>query len=265
MHFIVSKLAWAVLEPANLMLIALILGVLAALLGWRRPTRFLIGLSVVLAVVFGLLPAGEWLLVPLEQHFPPPSVMPAKIDGIIVLGGGVDTRLSKLRNQPLVGDPADRFLAMVYLGHRYPNAKLVYSGGGAPFEATFKEADAARMVLDELGVDTAHVIFERQSRNTYENVVFSKAMLKPQPNETWLLVTSAWHMPRAMAVFRAQGWPVVPYPVDYTTSGTYEFDLDLNFNGRMGEAARAIKEWLGLIAYRLYGWTDSVLPSAVAP
>jgi uncharacterized SAM-binding protein YcdF (DUF218 family) len=150
---------------------------------------------------------------------------------------------------------------MVYLGHRYPDAKLVYSGGGAPFEATFKEADAARMVLDELGFDTTHVIFERQSRNTYENVVFSKTLLAPKPGETWLLVTSAWHMPRAVAVFQHQGWPVVPYPVDYTTDGHYDFDIELDFNGRMGDTARAVKEWLGLIAYRIYGWTDSIFPA----
>ena len=92
------------------------------------------------------------------------------------------------------------------LARLYPQAKLVFSGGSAAliFHKE-KEADAAHKLWRELGVPESQMVFENQSRNTFENAVFTQALVHPKKGERWLLVTSALHMPRAMGVFRALG------------------------------------------------------------
>jgi len=113
-----------------------------------------------------------------------------------------------------------------------------------------------------MGMDTGRVIFERESRNTFENVADSKALVHPAPGETWILVTSAFHMPRSVGLFRAQGWPVIPDPVDYKTgTGQYEaggFSIDLT--GHLDLLSQAIKEWIGLLANRIMGHSETFFP-----
>jgi uncharacterized SAM-binding protein YcdF (DUF218 family) len=106
------------------------------------------------------------------------------------------------------------------------------------------------------------VIFEDQSRNTQENVAFSRALAQPQSGESWLLITSARSMPRAVGVFRRAGWPVIGYPVDYGTSGKTGFVLDFDMTPGVNRVEGALHEWIGLFAYRILGRTDALFPSA---
>ncbi|MGE4281427.1 MAG: YdcF family protein, partial [Magnetospirillum sp.] len=139
-------------------------------------------------------------------------------------------------------------------------AKLIFSGGsGSLTTQELKEAPVARRFMDELGFDTRRVVFEDQSRNTRENAVLSKQLMDPQPGETWVLVTSALHMPRSMGAFRAAGWSVMPYPVDYLTSGQ-ESGLAFNLGGALSRLDVGLHEWLGLAYYRWRGWSDSLFP-----
>ena len=110
-------------------------------------------------------------------------------------------------------------------------------------------------------MDVGRVIFERESRNTYENVVNSKAMVHPAPGEVWLLVTSAFHMPRAVGIFRAQDWPVVAYPVDYQTgAGPDDPAYSADFLQNLGQSSLALKEWIGLLANQWLGHSDALFP-----
>ena len=259
--FIASKLFWLVAEPSNFFVLMLVLAALLLLTRWRRWGMRLVGLLAVLGVALMMLPFGAWLVIPLENRFPVPDPMPAHVDGIIVLGGAVSTVLTERRGQPTVNEHAERFLALADLARRYPDAKLVYSGGSAvPFLPEYREADAARAVIDELGIDPKRMIYERQSRNTEENVRYSKALVDPKPGETWLLVTSGWHMPRSVGIFRRQGWNVIPYPVDYLTDGQLVKIKDPDFAEGLGLLHRGLKEWIGLVAYRLFGYSDSYFP-----
>lgn len=261
MFFPLSKLAWLVLEPGNLLLLLLGAGVGLLFRRFRKIGRGLLVAVAAAALAVAVLPVGPWLLAPLESRFPPPPQMPARVDGVIALGGGLDAASSAARGRPVATEHVERLVAFAALARRYPQARLVYAGGsGDLMTPAYREADAARLFLEELGVDPARVIFERDSRNTIENAAKAKNLVRPEAGELWLLVTSAWHMPRAMGVFRAQGWPVVAYPVGYLTGGRAVLvrpDLTRGL-ALLGLAAR---EWIGLAVYRIAGHVDALFPA----
>jgi uncharacterized SAM-binding protein YcdF (DUF218 family) len=262
--YALSKALWLVLQPGNLLVLLLVLGSLLLFTRWRGFGRALVGLVALLSLAIAVLPVGDWLLAPLEDRFPPLVHLPDKVDGVIMLGGAVNTRLTFARKQPIVNEHAERYLAFADLARRYPTAKLVFSGGGPKLDnGAFREADAARQVMQWLGIDVGRVVFERESRNTYENVVDSKAMVHPAPGEVWLLVTSAYHMPRSVGLFRAQGWTVVPDPVGYLSGGGGVDDPagGIDFEDHLNRASLALKEWLGLIANDWLHHSDSWFPA----
>lgn len=259
MLFTLSKAVWAVLDPQVLLFALLAGGALLLWTPWGRFGRALVSLAALIAVLVTLTPLPEWLLISLENRFPAIEP-PPKIDGAIALGGGINTKLSQAHGRPMLNGPAERVTTLLWLQRLYPKAKLVYASGGAPLGAGYKEADAARELLGELGANTDRMIFERESRSTRENAQFARELVKPRPGEVWLLVTSAHHMPRAVAVFRKLGWDVVPFPVDYVTDGEPGFELGLHFDDGLGSASVAVKEWTGMLAYWLFGWTDEIFP-----
>ncbi len=165
-----------------------------------------------------------------------------------------------LRGWPELNSNADRLIGFVALARQYPNARLVFTGGAAVPRAgqEVSEADVAAAVFAKLGLDPERVIYERASRNTAENARLSHALVQPKPEETWILVTSARHLPRAVNTFHAVGWPVLPYPVDFHTGRPQEFEFS-PFR-RLAGLNFLAKESLGLLWYRLQGWTSDLLP-----
>jgi uncharacterized SAM-binding protein YcdF (DUF218 family) len=205
---------------------------------------------------------GEIVLRPLEERFPRPAALPDRVAGVIVLGGSVDPELAAIRDEASTNERAERLHALLRLARLYPEARLVFTGGSALLAgATASEADVARRYIAEAGLDPARVLFETRSRNTRENALYSKELANPSPGETWLLVTSAAHMPRSVGIFRGVGWPVTAWPVDYQTSGKLELSLYLNASDRLLDLDIAAHEWLGLVYCRLRGWTDALLPA----
>ncbi len=260
MSFVASKLFWWTVNPGNVLLALLCLGLVALLAGRRRLGVWLIGLVTVLCLAVTVLPLGSWLLRPLENRFPAVDV-PDRLDGIIVLGGAINPALSAVRRQPILTDSAERLFAFVALARRHPEARLVFTGGSAAVVDTIdREADVARVVFEGLGLEPGRVAFERESRNTYENAVFSKRAIEPKPDERWLLITSAYHMPRAVGCFRAQGWPVIAYPVDYGTSPEGD-PPSLSLLAGLDGVHWALREWIGLVFYYAAGRIPELLPA----
>ncbi|MBM3557717.1 MAG: YdcF family protein [Alphaproteobacteria bacterium] len=260
MSFTASKVLGLVFEPGNFLLLLLVLGAVASLLGAGRWARALLGLGIAGLVAIAVLPLGGFLLATLEARFPA-AAPPDKVNGIIVLGGAVQTGLSAARGQPALNHNAEREFAFVALARRYPEARLVYAGGeGRLFPTGSSEAEIARALHADLGLDVARVLYEGRSRNTWENATLARDLAQPAAGETWLLVTSARHMPRAIGTFRRAGWAVTAHPVDFRTAGAATADIDFNLGAGLRGLGEAAHEWGGLLVYFLLGRTSEFLP-----
>lgn len=256
-----SKIFWWVAAPPNLFLGALAVGVVLLWTPWRRAGRRLLAVVTLAALGLAVFPVGMWLIAPLESRFPQTHEIPASAVGLITVGGAVNQFMTLARDQTALSGGAERLTEFVAIARRRPDLQLVYTGGsGALLRQDLKETLVARRFFAEMGLDPSRVVYEDQSRNTYENAVMTHALIHPKPDETWVLVTSAMHMPRSMGVFRKAGWNVVPYPVDYQTDGSGRFNYWIGLAAGLSDLSSAIKEWLGLFAYRVLGRTDSIFP-----
>lgn len=262
LYFVLSKTLGSALLPINLLVELGILSLLLMLTRYAALGRKLAVTTLVLLALSAFSPLGNLLLYPLESRFPAWDPSRGAPDGIIVLGGSVDTDLSAAHRTPVVAYAADRLLAPAELARRYPNARIVFTGGSANLVSTdAKEADYSAPILENLGIPKERLILERDSRNTWENAVFTKQLVTPKPGERWLLVTSAFHMPRSIGIFRKAGFNVEPYPVDWRMGGRDELFTFTNA-GKDGleKTEVAVREWIGLLVYHLMGRTDELLP-----
>ena len=261
MFYYASKILWVLTQPSNLIVCVVVAGVLALLLGRGKVARWLLYPGAAALLLISVLPVGLWLLAPLENRFPAPAEPPRDIDGIVVLGGGVDLDVSKHRGLVTFGDTGERFSSMIELARSYPDARVVFSGGPSWVTGSdLSEATVMRGFVRDQGLDGARVIFEERARNTHENALLAKALAAPQPGERWLLVTSASHIPRAVGCFRQVGWPVLAYPVDYRTTGQLTLRVP-DAAQRWRELDDAIRAWIGLVAYRMTGRIPDLLPA----
>ncbi len=260
--FILSKTIGVALLPVNFLIELGIVGLVLLATRFAALGRKLMAASIALLALAAFSPLGNLLLYPLEARFPAWDPSRGAPDGIIVLGGPIDTDLSAAHSTPVVRNASDRIFAAAVLARRYPNARIVFTGGSANLISNdAKEADYAGEILENLGVARQRMIMERRSRNTYENAVFTKAVVAPKPGERWLLVTSAFHMPRSVGLFRKAGFAVEPYPVDWRVGrGVEAFELTNIGADGLSRTDLGMREWLGLVSYRLTGRIDELLP-----
>ncbi len=269
MIFALSKIFWAVANPGNLFFLSLVAGSLGLLTPWRRVRTlagWILALAIGTATVITIVPVGAWLLAPLENRFPSLAEPPPRVDGIVLLAGALNLQRAVDRGGTPLGSYAERVTVFVELANRYPDAKLVFSGGsGLLLDQVHREADYISVLLEKLGVPPSRVLYERDSRNTHENALYASALAQPQRGEVWLLVTSAFHMPRSVGAFRQAGWPVTAYPVNYITGPRDSWRLNFNFAGGLGRVSVALREWTGLMAYRWMDRTDTLFPGPTLP
>ncbi|MFC3325040.1 YdcF family protein [Mesorhizobium cantuariense] len=263
MFFVISKLIEFFLLPSNLVALLGLIGILAMLVGRSRLGRVCIIMSVLLLAICGWSPLGPAALIVLENRFPQP-VIDGPVTGIVLLGGAVDTHISGDRGTLAMNEAGERLTATVDLSRRYPDARIFLSGGLGHIDGAgnLTESQVARDILVSLGVVPQRIDMEERSRNTCENGTESAASVQPKPGERWLLVTSASHMPRAVGCFRAAGFNVTPYPVDYRTRGPADLKHPTG-SIAVGLAATdlAAHEWFGLLTYRTAGLTAERFPS----
>lgn len=262
MFFYLSKIAGFFLLPSNFLVTLGLLGVILLWTRYARLGRKLLIISVVFIAVVGLLPLGNILILPLEQRFPPWDEKRGDPDGIIVLGGAIGPELSLTRNEISLNESAERVTIVAALARKYPRARIVFSGGnGGLLIRDGNEAEFAIELFQSFGIDSGRMVAEDRSRNTIENAVFSKRLANPKPGERWLLITSAYHMPRSIGVFRKAGFEVEAYPVDFRTRGPV--DVFVPF-GTVGDGIRrtdtAVREWVGLVAYWMSGNSSELYP-----
>jgi uncharacterized SAM-binding protein YcdF (DUF218 family) len=242
---------WWLLQPSSLLAIIVLTTALA--LGGRRQRTALAFAVVALLLMavpttFDLAGRLAWEL---ERLVAAPDSLPERVDGILVLGGAVEWRVSRERNQLNVNQAGERLMAAAALARRYPNARLALTG-------VFREDVAAEFVAVPRAASLIHgeeyrgrtVEFIGEARSTYEDALLALERLSPKAGETWILVTSAMHMPRALSVFRTLGWRLLPYPVDYRTAGKPDL---LNQDPRPGATLaaldEAVREWGAVFVY----------------
>lgn len=256
----ISRLLEYVSNPSSLLTISVIVGAAAmAMRQWRLAVQ-IHAITVAIVVFVGILPGGVWLALPLERWYPEHPSLPAKVAGIVALGGTQRPAQSAAWNQPILSDPTP-IATLVALGRNYPDARLVFTGGSHPSDA--KNVTESRIVhefLLEMGVDADRLLYEDRSRNTLENALFSRDLVRPNRSEPWILVGQAISLPRAVAVFRHLGWDVIPYPAGYLTSGDPSILAPPDLAGGLRLASLALHEWGGLIVYRIMGYTDQLIP-----
>ena len=262
MYFYLSKTLGFFAVPSNFIPLVVIGGVLLWATRYARFGRRTAITGIVLLLIAGVTPLSTILLLPLENRFPQWNAVEGAPDGIIVLGGIIRVHISFLRNEISLDSAANRLIAAVELYRRYPAARIVFSGGNSNliFKGAAESGFAVRF-LENLGVPSDHIAVDPTSRNTIENAYNAKKVAAPKPGERWLLVTSAAQMPRAIGLFRAAGFPVEAYPVDWMTGGWGDvIGLRLSLLRGFVDLDIAAHEWEGLLIDWLTGRTSTLFP-----
>jgi uncharacterized SAM-binding protein YcdF (DUF218 family) len=262
MFFVLSKVLAFLIVPSNVFIFLVIVGTLLLFSRFARWGRGVLVAGCALLIVFGLSPLGFTLLSVLENRFPAWDASRGAPTGFIVLGGALDPDLSALRHTPVMGDASERITIVAELARRYPETKFIYSSGNASVFGGRAEADYVMPLFESFGIPPARIVIENRSRNTDENARFSKVLAAPKPGDRWVVITSAFHMPRSIGVFRAAGFPVEAYPVDWHTRGTsadYSTFFTFFLPG-LGATDIAAHEFIGMTMYRLTGRSSALFP-----
>ena len=243
-------------SPGNDFLILIVVSLLGLWRGALTFARACLAISVVGLTFLAVFPLGDLVLRPLETQYPSAPVLDG-VAGIIVLGGGESTDQSAHWDQPLVNEAGDRYIAAIHLAYRYPEALLLFTGGSGQLRrADLQEASIAAQIFFGAGLSEDRLLLEHEARNTAENARRSLALRESDAKGTrgaWVLVTSASHMPRAVASFCAAGWTdLVPWPTDYRTA-RFSQGIGWDLANHLDDLNRGIKEWVGLFAYRILG------------
>ncbi len=266
MDYVIHKLIDLLIKPTNWLLLGALFGVFAGLL-LRRVWITWIGAAFLAAMfIFSYVPLGEWLMVPLENHYPLAKRYPDKVDGVVAIGTRISRDMSEKRNEPSIVGDGQPFTALIEFARNFPDAKLILTGIGESTDSWPADLSGhLKEYYTRLGFDPERITYEPLSltmedfaENTYE-------LAEPEPGENWYLVASAYRMPRAMNAFQHAGWDIEAWPTDYRTNGEYDpiaphmrptyylFMIDF-----------ALNEWLGLITQWWQGKTDTILPEVAA-
>lgn len=261
MFYIISKVFWALVQPISLSFLLVVIG-LALVMAGRRRLGVVLGLAGALVLgVASFTNIGAVLIAPLEARFERPAVLPEQVDTIVLLGGATSARISTARQVTETSEAGDRLIETLWLAQRYPAARIVLTGGVAGLmPGAETEAATMQRLLMGFGIAPERLVLEGDARNTDENAEYTKALLGPEPGVV-LLVTSAFHMPRSVGLFRKVGVDVVAWPTDYRSTGEEGFGIDIvEPTANLQTAATATKEWIGLAVYHWTGKTDELLP-----
>lgn len=261
--FILSKLFWLVAQPLSLAFLGGFLGLLAGLLRFSRLGFLLAGGGLLVLFVTLYTSLGAVMLQGLEARFPRPAADPASVSCMIVLGGAFENEVTTARGGIEFNQGADRFIEALRLAQKYPQSRILVSGGDGSLSGDYEgDAAASARFFPTFGIDRSRLIEETTSRTTFENAENTQGLLAASGLSDCLLITSANHMPRSMGIFRKRGIAVTPWPADYRTSGRVTLGFDFTqptSNAQM--TATATREWMGLVGYYLAGRTSALYPA----
>ncbi|MCM2291724.1 YdcF family protein [Allorhizobium sp. BGMRC 0089] len=261
--FLLGKLLWLLAQPLSLTFLLGLFGLIVSLTRFRRIGFAATTLGLLILFVTLYTTAGTVALQSLEARFPKPGHDPQAVSCMIVLGGAFSSDINTARKGYEMNEAADRYVEALRLALKFPGAKILVSGGDGSFNGDYDgDAVTARRFFTAFGLAPERLVLDKTSRNTEENIENSKSLLEKNNLQDCLLITSAFHMPRAMGLMRQQDISVLPWPTDYRTTGKTRLGLDFTqptLNAR--NTATALREWLGLLAYRVAGRISTVFPA----
>lgn len=255
--FLLSKLVWLVAQPLSIVFVLSALAALLSLIGWRRLSGVSASLAAMILFVTLYTTTGALALQVLENEYPKPQGDPASLSCMIVLGGAFENEVTTSRGGVEFNQAGDRFVEALRLALRFPQSRILVSGGDGSFSGIYEgEAAASERFFSEFGIAPGRLVEENRSRTTYENTVNTAELLHSQGLDDCLLITSAFHMPRAMALFAKAGIAVTPWPVDYRTTGRVRPGFDFTQPSANAQlTATAVREWMATVFYRMTGRT----------
>ena len=259
MSFYLSKILWLLLNPYNFFIFVNLIVIFLYLFRLKKISILIFLINFIFLLTISILPIGNFLIHKLEKEYHLASKVSNNLDGVLVLGGATSPYLFKEFNQVSVNGSAERLIESVKIIREFKNSKIIFSGGsGVLGRPDLGHGDAAKFFYQSMGLDTKRIIFENSSRNTYENILFTKNIVNPNKKEKWLLITSAYHMKRAILIAKKHDWNFIPYAVDFKTTKKIKFKLSFNFLSNLNSFQRASHEWLGLISYYFMGRTERI-------
>ncbi len=261
--FLASKLFWLVVQPLSLAFLCSTIAAVLALTGWRRLGAALSILASLMLFLILYTTTGGVALQVLEARFERPAAEPENLSCIIVLGGALENAVTTSRGGVELNQAGERYLETIRLALRHPESRILISGGDGSLSGTYEgDAEASQRLFSAFDIPEERLVKENRSRNTHENAWQTKQLLASESLSDCLLITSAFHMPRSIGLFRMADIPIIPWPVDFRTSGTLGLGLDFTqptTNAQL--TSTALREWVGLLGYYLTGRIASVFPA----
>ena len=260
MSFYLSKILWLIVNPFNIFIFITLFTMFLYLINFRRLSLIIYLINFIFIALISFLPIGSYLTYIIEKEFHTNTKIPERVDGILILGGATNPLLFKEFDQISLNGSAERLVESVMIIRKFEKAKVIFSGGsGIVNRSDIGHSQVAKLFYKKMGVDSNKIFFEDKSRNTHENIIYSKKIAKPKKNENWLLITSAFHMKRALLIAEKNNWKFIPYAVDFKNIKEFKLTPNLNLLSNLNSFQSGLHEWLGLVSYYLMGRTEKFL------
>ncbi|MFS8115418.1 ElyC/SanA/YdcF family protein [Rhizobium jaguaris] len=260
--FVFSKLVWIFGQPLSLAFFFGVLALIGSLLHRRVIAIVSTFLSVLILFVALYTTTGAYIVQGLEERFPHPAGDPADLKCMIVLGGATQNEVTTARGGYELDSAGDRLIETLRLAQKFPQARIVVSGGDGSISGKYEgDAVISERFFVALGLPKDRLVEDTTSRTTFENAVNTKELLAKNGLSGCLLITSGFHMPRSVGIFRKQGIDFIPWPVDYRSTGKETLGLDVtqpSLNAQL--LATGVREWIGLVGYYAVGRTSALYP-----
>jgi len=253
MEFYLSKILNFFINPLYILFIIIIIQLfIIFFIESKKLVIFFSKLFLILFLFFGYIPLSNFLLSKIEDYIQPSKYPIQQLTGVVVLGGSFETGLeSKERNQVFLNTSAERLTKTLEIYKKNPRILILFSGFSNEFKPQgWSESDMAKKFFIDQGVRIDNLIFENQSRNTFENIKYSKDIINNYKG-TWGLITSANHMPRSFFTFKKQGLILEPISVDYKTGISRMFWINFDISSGLINWNVIFHELIGIAYYKV--------------
>ena len=255
MEFYIAKVANYILEPLYILSFFLVILIFFLLFtNFKKLTIFFAKFLLILFLFFGYTPLSNFLLNKLEDFIKPSKYPVQQLKGIVVLGGSFNSGVqAKERNEVSLNSSAERLTKVLEIYNKNSKILILFAGFSNELKPQgWSEFDMAKKFFLEQGVRSENLIFENKSRNTFENIIYSKDIIKTNKG-TWGLITSASHMPRSYFGFKRQGLILEPISADYRTGTSSIFWINFDIQKGLENWNIILHEVVGISYYKITG------------